>query len=49
MRRAPAPAAEDDRKVRWPVMNAADSCGDGAQMDNVDTSDELPALEANSN
>ncbi len=46
-RRAPSPAAEDDRKVYWPVTHAADSCGDGAQVDvdTVDTSDNVPALE----
>jgi hypothetical protein len=43
-RRAPAPATEDDRKVYWPVTNAADSCGAGAQVE-VDTNDdEVPAL-----
>jgi hypothetical protein len=33
--------------VYWPVTNAADGCGDGAQVDvgTVDTSDEVPALE----
>ena len=46
-RRAPAPSAEDDRKVYWRVTHAADSCGDGAQVDDVDTSDdEVLALEA---
>jgi len=28
------------------VTHAADSCGDGAQVDDVDISDEMPALEA---
>jgi len=47
-RRSPSPATEDDRKVHRPVTNAADSCGDGAQVeaDTVDTSDEVSALEA---
>jgi hypothetical protein len=45
--RSPSPVAENDRKVYWPVTHAADSCGDGAQaeVDTVDTSDNVPALE----
>jgi len=41
------PLPRDDRKVYWPVTNAADGCRDGAQVDvgTVDTSDEVPALE----
>ncbi len=41
------PLPRDNRKVYWPVTNAADGCGGGAQVDmgTVDASDEVPVLE----
>jgi hypothetical protein len=45
-RHAPSPGQDEFDIVHWPKVRPTDRCGDGAQVDDVDTSDEVPTLEA---